>query len=334
MDKKRKKKIIGWSVGGGIALALAIFLLIWYFGISYPQFDGISRKEFEICGLDDGISPQGLCSLPENEGGFDFAMCGYMGKDASRVYLINSETGENRYFTVSENGVENRAHFGGLTCTQTDLYVTGDAYLLRLPLASAISAENGACLEITDKFATGIQNAYTETDGVYLYAGEFYRPGNYETHPSHHISVEGGMNYARIYAYRLDAGSDCGIASTVPEKVISVREEVQGVAVYDGGIVLSVSYGLKASELYVYRNILGGTAQSSVTLDTGEEVPLYILDGSNLVNVIRSPSMSEEVCVSGDRLYVQFESGCNKYKYFTHTRYRNVYSVALSDLTK
>ena len=48
-------------------MALAIFLLIWYFGASFPAFEKMSKKEFSIPGLKDGVCPQGLCALPENE---------------------------------------------------------------------------------------------------------------------------------------------------------------------------------------------------------------------------------------------------------------------------
>lgn len=330
-QKTRKQKIVGWSVFGGIVVALALFLFVWYFGITYPQFDSISRKEFSICGLSDGLCPQGLCTLPENEGGYDFAMCGYIKGKPSRVYLIDSEKDESIYFTVKLDGREVTYHFGGMTATEENLYITGGSRLLRIPLEDVWAAKDGESLNVVDAFETGLGNAFVTTDGTYLYAGEFYRPGNYETDPSHHIEVTGGKNYAHIYAFRVDESKPFGVADTQAEFAISVREQVQGMAIYEGGIVLSTSWGLSPSRLFVYDNVVG-SATDKTTVHSGKTIPMYVLDSSNLVKEIVSPSMSEEVCVSDGRLYVQFESASGIYQYATHTRYRNVYSVALEDL--
>ena len=42
-------------------------------------------------------------------------------------------------------------------------------------------------------------------------------------------------NYAFVYEYAADASKEGGVVSRIPEKVISVRAQVQGIAVYDGG---------------------------------------------------------------------------------------------------
>ncbi len=43
------------------------------------------------------------------------------------------------------------------------------------------------------------------------------------------------------------------------------------------------------------------------------EVPLYYLDSTNLKKEVQLPCFSEELCVVGDRVYISFESACNKY---------------------
>ena len=89
--KRKKKLLVIFCPIAAVLLALGIFLIVWYCGASYPQFGALARAEFEIPGLSEGVCPQGLCALPENEAGYDFAMSGYLSEGASRVYLIDEE---------------------------------------------------------------------------------------------------------------------------------------------------------------------------------------------------------------------------------------------------
>ncbi len=326
--KSRRKKFVVLGIVTAFLVVLEAFLFIWFYGAKYPEFDKLAREEFLIPGLDDGISPQGLCTLPENEAGYTFAISGYMvDKSPSRIYLINGKTNEHKYITLTRGGKADTAHFGGVTCTGNYIVVTSDKYVARVPLTAALAAKDGAAIEETDSFQTGMQNAYCYAAGGKLYAGEFYRPGNYETHHSHHREVMGGKNFGYIYEYEIDEAAEGGVKSTTPTKAISVREQVQGIAVTAGEIVLSTSYGLPDSRLFFYKNILSEDTNLTATVD-GKEVPLYVLDSGNLVSELVAPCMSEELVYGEDgRLYVLFESMCDKYKYFTRTRVLNVFSL-------
>ena len=327
--KRKKKLLVIFCPIAAVLLALGIFLIVWYCGASYPQFGALARAEFEIPGLSEGVCPQGLCALPENEAGYDFAMSGYLSEGASRVYLIDEEgEAETRYGTVLENGVADASHFGGVACSDKYLYVASGERIARLSLAEAAAAESGGGVE-AEYFAAGLNAAFCQYDGNLLYVGEFYRPGNYETPASHHMeTADGSMNYGVVYAYAVDAS---GAPADEPSYAVSVREQVQGIAVYEGGIALSCSYGLPDSTIWVYENILGGETDKTLDVD-GTGVPLYMLDSSNLKTTITAPCMSEEIAVKDGRLYILFESLSNKYKLFTRTRMSHVQSVALEDL--
>ena len=200
--------------------------------------------------------------------------------------------------------------------------------IARVPLPDALAAENGGAVEAEYSDA-GLNAAFCQYTGNMLYVGEFYRPGNYETPESHHLqTADGSMNYAVVYAYEVD---EAGAPAGEPSFAVSVREQVQGIAVYEGGIALSCSYGLPDSTIWVYENVLGGQADKSLEVG-GARVPLYMLDSSNLKTTITAPCMSEEIAVKGDRLYILFESLSNKYKLFTRTRMSHVYSIALGEL--
>lgn len=330
MQKKKKLLLIFCPIAA-VLLALGIFLIVWYCGVSYPQFDAVARAEFAIPGLSEGVCPQGLCALPENEEGYDFAVSGYLSKGASRVYFIDGEgEAETKYIAVLENGAEDASHFGGVACSEEYLYVACGSRVACLPLSQALAAENGKGVEAA-YFEAGLNAAFLQYFENRLYVGEFYRSGNYETDASHHLKTPSGeTNPALIFVYAAGEGVG-GIDSSAPVQAISVREQVQGVAVYEDGVALSCSYGLADSGIWVYENALSGAAQGTFAFN-GAEVPLYFLDSENMRGKLTAPCMSEEIAVREGRLYILFESKANKYKLFTRVRMSRVQSVALEDL--
>ena len=57
----------------------------------------------------------------------------------------------------------------------------------------------------------------------------------------------------------------------------------------------------------------------------------YIADES-LTNTINVPSMSEEIAIKNNRVYILFESAGKKYKIFNRKQLKNVYSLSLDNL--
>ena len=332
MDKKTKRlkrACIALGIILGVVFALFIFLMVWFFGASYPAFDKLAEDTFTIQGLKEGISPQGLCALPEGAE-YDFAMSGYMvGGEPSRVYLINSEKDEAKYFTLTRGGKEVTSHFGGVTATQNYLLIADEKSVVRVPLDKALEAENGSEIEIYDELKTDINAAfcYYQAEAGLLFVGEFYRSKNFHTDESHHLTKDGETNYAFVYVYKADEEKAGGVENEKPVSILSVRGLVQGIAVTADKIYLSCSYGLPDSTLYTYSNPLGGEASSM-----SGDIPVYRLDKSNLLSTLTMPCMSEELCVKDGKLYILFESLCNKYKYFVRTLMWNVVAVPLEKI--
>ena len=323
---------IALSIILAIVVALFIFLMVWFFGASYPAFDAIASQSFTIQGLKEGISPQGLCTLPAG-GEYDFAMSGYMVDGSpSRVYLVNSERDEAKYFTLTRDGKAVDSHFGGVTATANYLLVADGKTVARVPLASALACENGGAIEIYDELTTDINAAfcYYQEDAGLLFVGEFYRKQNYATAESHHLTKDGETNYAFVYAYEANEEQAGGVASATPQSILSVRGLVQGIAVTGENIYLSCSYGLADSKLYTYSNPLAdGLSDADANVDG---IPLYRLDSGNLIHELTMPCMSEEICLRDGKLYVLFESLCKKYKYFVRVQMRNVVSLPLDQI--
>ena len=322
---KHRAKIAVISVFLALFAALAVFLCVWFFGADYSAFDKAVRAEASIPGLESGISPQGLCQLPQ-ESGYRFAMSGYIKGAPSRVYLFGGDK-EPKYVTLKDEKGDISTHFGGITCTESHLVVASGKKLVRFSLADALAAENGGAVTVKDSFEVeGFRSvAYCYFYGGMLYAGEFYRPGNYETDQSHHIAVaDGETNYGIIYAYEADENAQGGVKSTTPVYAVSVREQVQGFAVWENGVALSTSYGLPDSRLWYYQNPFSGEAQGNLN-----GVPLYILGKNNLTATFDMPCMSEEIFEQGGRIYILFESKSNQYKQFVRRQIADVLSVAV-----
>ena len=91
-------------------------------------------------------------------------------------------------------------------------------------------------------------------------------------------------------------------------------------------IVISTSYSLPNSHLYVYKNVLNTTTDKSFDFD-GTEIPLYILDKQDILKDIEAPCMSEEIVCKDGRVFVLFENACKKYGAVTREQLKNVINI-------
>ena len=96
----------------------------------------------------------------------------------------------------------------------------------------------------------------------------------------------------------------------------------------DDSIVLSTSYSLPASHIYKYENVLNSTTDKTFDY-SGNNIPLYVLDKTNIEKDLVTPSMSEEIEIVDGRIYILFENACQKYRLFTREKLTNVYSIEL-----
>lgn len=297
-------------------------------------FDG-EVAEFESAGLSDGLVPQGFAYV-EPHG--VYLQCGYMNDgSASRIYIIDEQNGyASRYVTLlAPDGTEYTGHTGGITAYDDLVWLANDGEgedncVWVFSLDELLAAPNGGTLTLNTKFQPESRAAYCLADGEYLWVGEFYRAEDYPTKSTHAFTVAGGAEQnALVCAYPLDTASELGIADTTPALLLSVPGQVQGFAMtQDGGFVLSSSFGLSSSILRFYNGI--SLDQPSASLDVnGTEVPVYFLDDDLLARVIEAAPMSEEIEVKDGRLYVLFESACQKYLFGNFMRGRSVYSIPL-----
>ena len=183
---KRKKLFISITAVAAVLLFLGIFILIWFVGDTYKDFERF-RKEFAIEGLDDGAVPQGLGAYygqyqysvddknnPLKKTQQYFLTSAYMTDgSASRVYVsyMRNEvrdgkevqvTGNIGYVTlVNVDGTPHTGHVGGIATNGSKLWVTyGDSVLVAK--ASEEYKNDNILAEIADKAAKNSENDGSE----------------------------------------------------------------------------------------------------------------------------------------------------------------------------
>ncbi len=330
----RDKKLAIW-IPVTIAIVLIITVLIYFCWPWNSEFFSNATKEFLIPALDTTFVPQGLTQLDDNR----FIVGGYMSSgEASRFYVIDENGEVDKYFTLLLEGNDYKGHSGGITYSDGIVWVAegnNGGYCYRLSLADIDNVESGGKVNIIDKFATSNgADCVWVNDGL-LWVGEFYRAGNYETKEEHHIKTRSGeTNPAIAFAYKIDLNTSIGIESLTPVKALSTRGLCQGVAMTnDGKFVISTSYSISDSNLYYYDNVLEESNHSEIEVN-GVKVPLWFLDNDSLISQTNAPSMSEEVVIDDDKVYILFESNCQKYRLVNRKKLEYVYSLPLSYLEK
>ena len=295
----------------------------------------MAKQEFKIAGLEDGLVPQGLCFIEEEN---IWLISGYMadGSKDSRIYVVDAENAENnKFFNIT--GAENqfaKGHFGGVSYAGENVFVASEGHLLTLNLREVLSVENGGAVEIKNVFNTKTGADFLFCDGDFLWVGDFYRSGVENTPTSHHIEIsKTEKNYAIALKFEINQNEDSGINQT-PVLALSIPNQVQGFAqIQDGKIILTTSYSLPDSIIYVFDNPIELENKKTITLDFGE-IPLKVLCAKNLIQNFEAPTMAEAIDITGEKVYILYESACDKYKMVTRTRNNFVESLKIEDLIK
>ena len=307
-------KIFLFLVGGVIALLLVAWLglhVAKYFMYSdyYKDRETVSK----IPGLSDGFVPQGL---DYDETTDTYIHSGYNGK-YTEIYFVNGKDVK-KLLPVDENGNQIKGHAGGVTRVGDYLYVSdnekekeGKHGVLYIYDFSALEqAKDGDGIQAIGKFDLDTAGSFCFSDGQYIYAGEFYRPVDYETKESHYFTTPArDENKALLSAYRVDEKGN--IVGEYPEFSVSSPAQVQGFAkMPDGKVAFSTSWGLNASHLEIHSEMKDSGTTIGVS---GKEVPLYYVDSTTRIKDVAMPAFSEGLSIKDGKIVISFESACNKY---------------------
>ena len=329
------KKIL--SVAWKVLLALVILVVVVLLGfkaydaIRHNSFYSNSEKALKTPGANDGFVQQGFDYIAEEEA---FLVTGYMSNDTpSRVYVMRKDGTATYTELKKKDGSDYLGHTGGIAHFGDYIYITGSKGLDVFSYSDILEGKDstnmiGTVLTYNDPAHCYIYNGY-------ILAGSFFIEEDYETPEHERVKTPSGDdNTSIITAFKLDEDFDLAIDPT-PRAVISTRRCVQGLCITDDGkIILSTSYGLSTSQLFVYDASklaseesfdFKGTTKGGIEFEFGG-IPRYYLDSSSLVEVIEAPPMAEELVYLDGKIYVMNESASNKYIFGKITSGYNIYA--------
>ena len=303
-------------------LGLILLGAIGYFRLSVADYYNASQKAFTIPDLDDGFVPQGF---HYNEATNTFIISGYMNDHSpSPLYVVDASSGKTikEVSLCGKSGKDFTGHAGGVAIFGDYVYVAGgdDRCLYVFSFGELMTAEDDGSINCIGQFSTDkSENDYLDVSFVTvhdgsIYVGEFYREKNYPTLPSHKITTSNGdYNQALMLKFDLNATfTDTFAISPTPSATISITDQVQGMAISNGKIYLSTSYGLAFSHILEY-DLSSVNNEGTITALGTADIPLLSLDKGNLKKDYKIAPMSEEIVFVDGYLYTMCESASNKY---------------------
>lgn len=249
-------------------------------------------QEITIC---TSMTPQGICVASDYL--LVSAYC-HTGTHNSVIYVLDKATGT----FLKEIVLKDKNHVGGLAfdtrhhmiwvSTSHDGRAAASAFSLK-NLKSYDLDEMRAPIAYThdyDLFTIKKDSFMTFSEG-YLYIGHFSLNEN-SVVQKFKIGVNGGLKTEN----GASLGKDRDIA--IPEDIKSIPKQIQGFAIYKDKAILTQSYGIKSSSLFVHN-------YSDLMYQTGKKYT---------INKVLMPQKLEQIYIDGNDLYVLFESAAYAYR--------------------
>ena len=201
-------------------------------------------------------------------------------------------------------------HVGGLTVGDNFIWVSSTGKLYKYKISDITKSIPSRALVPISVTETETKASFVTHYQKILFVGEFAYESKYKTKKSHHMENRNGVkHYAWVCGYNMDKERN-GL-----KYILSIRQKVQGICITDNYVFLSISYGRRnRSIIAIYKNPLQEKPHRTVTLENGLKVPLWYLDGKNIIREVDFPPMSEGITMIDGKLAVLSESGAEKYQ--------------------
>lgn len=322
-----KKIALGTLKVLGIILALILIIygiLTAVRYISLGEFYSTATSKVNMPALAEGFIPQGL-----DKYGDGFLMSGYMqDKSASRLYYVTEDGRADRIDLKKANGSDFTGHAGGVAHAGDYIYVGGSKGLYVFGLEDALDGDGEA--KQIGFFPVGLNAAWVQVAGDYIYCGSFWDEPDYTTDEWQHITTPSGdKNNSMILIFSLDGEAELGIKEGALA-AISTEWRVQGAILTEDYAVLSTSLGLNTSVFYFHKIDYSYSGTVKVGGE-GEDIPLYYLDSKTLTYKLTSIPMAEEIVLHNGRIYVSNESASTKYIFGNLNEGYKFYSFEVKD---
>lgn len=298
----------------------------------FADFLGRAEAQFVIPGLAESLIPQGMDLCDETGILYISGYSATSGKN-SALFAVDTATGEltAEYILQKPGGLPFDGHVGGVAVTDTTLYLSGTKdtegrpTILALPLSS-LPAEGHHEVVVEKAIPVPASPSFLSCSGGYLWVGNFYHPGaDYGLSPGMDYTTadaDGNELGCYILGYALAGGGLTGTEGddyAQPDVVLVGPDKIQGVAVQDGAVTLSQSYGRKNNAaLLRYWLDLDETLDTMLTVN-GRDVKAYVLDSRRQTEAVTAMPMTEALADTPDGgIYILFESGAAKYANGNH----------------
>lgn len=289
----------------------------------FSEFFDMAKPVFFAPGLFEGIIPQGLCYSPENE---LIIISGYYpkGEHPSRLAIIDNTTGEliKSVGLINTNGESYFGHAGGLACSENTVFITSGGNAYYISLSTLKNKEDNSDIRFEGSFKLLTAGSFANIENDVLWTGDFVEDKKSEKEKAKHITAlsNGETLYAWCEGYKLikgmpDEGRKNEGGGFTPDCILSIPLQVQGMTwLMDGRFVFSTSYGRKKnSKIMVYEDVFLTEPYETKNID-GFSVPLFCFSVNTLLKEYNAIPMSEGIDKVGDKCFVVFESGADKYR--------------------
>jgi hypothetical protein len=276
--------------------------------------------------------------------------------EPSQIVALDQKTGRTlrRYSLFLEAGKPYTGHAGGITVAGKYLWVASGYKLYGFSVEEiiefinqkdAIADSDGKkippsfkpiperSLVATSIYSVDSSASFVSFSDGHLWVGDFVKSSNDKYAPIGHHSQNPWNFKTWIAGYKVDkdgmptskttyefTSGDKKRSVHQPDRVICCRESVQGAAICDDYVALSISYGAANAKLALYRNPFSSKG-TRITYTPAGAKKSYSTDAwvlsekNNWVKTVKIPAGSEDLEYDGKYVYVAFEGGSENYRH-------------------
>lgn|GEM_PF-515205 len=289
--------------------------------VNYDEFFAIGSDGPIIPGFEEGYVQQGMDYYPAK----DWILITYYHDYGypSIIAVIDRASGNfvKAVKLFKDANTPYNEHAAGIAVSDTHAWISSWVYAYQLKLSDLEHARHMDTIVFSDAIELESKaGSMAFEDGV-LWVGEYGRY-NYTTDASHHMTNRMGRTHeAWMVGFRLNANDTIdltrkrpGTNQAVPNYILSLPDEIQGMDAIGDKFILSKSYGPQYdSELQIYDLDLNSTPHATTNRFGSPNVPIWFLDNVNLTKALMMPPQSEGIFAYDGDIYVSFESATPKY---------------------
>jgi hypothetical protein len=289
---------------------------------NYADYLAMSKANAVVPGLTEGYVPQGIAY----DAAHDWMLISYYrkGGDPGLISAVDMKSGKlvKSVQLFTSPTAPYTGHAGGIAASKAHGWIASQDAIYPFNLQDIERAEDMGKLVLSAPVKTESRADYMTTDNGVLWVGEYAGFSYPVKDATHHMQSRDQEKYtAWVSGYSLTADDSLDTSrvfatsgAIIPDRILSVPDDVQGMAIGQGHVVLSTSNGKGDSHLFVYKLDLNDSPHATTAKFGSPAVPVWFLDGHDLLRDVMAPPMAEGMFVHDGSLYTLFESGAAEYR--------------------